>query len=142
MKPTINLSREGNMIQIFIPAQLGRHSGRKTILSPTGQPVNPDRNEEADVTLLNALIRAHRWNRWLVKDKYGSIKEIATNEGITSPSYASRILRLILLAPDIQEMILNSSHPANLTLADFMDPFPQLWELQRKQFHIEVRKNG
>ena len=48
MKPTINLSREGNMIQIFIPAQLGRHSGRKTILSPTGQPVNPDRNHRLD----------------------------------------------------------------------------------------------
>jgi hypothetical protein len=25
------------------------------------------------------------------------------------------------------------THPANLTLADFMDPFPQVWELQRKQ---------
>ncbi len=39
MKPAINLSRDGKRIQIFIPAQLGRHSGRKTILSPTGQPV-------------------------------------------------------------------------------------------------------
>ena len=47
-----NLSREGNLIQIFIPAKLGRRSGRKTILSPTGQPVNPDRNTEADVTLI------------------------------------------------------------------------------------------
>ena len=134
MKPTINLNREGNLIQIFIPAQLGRHAGRKTILSPTGQPVNPDRNEEADVTLLNAMIKAHRWNRWLIKGKYSSVKKIAADEGIRSPSYASRILRLTLLAPDIQEMILNSTHPATLTLADFMDPFPQLWELQRKQF--------
>jgi len=100
MKPTINLSRDGKLIQIFIPAQLGRHSGRKTILSPTGQPVNPDRNTEADVTLINALVRAHRWNRWLAKGKYGNVKKIAADEGITSPSYASRILRLTL-APDI-----------------------------------------
>jgi hypothetical protein len=50
MKPTINLNREGGLIQIFIPAHLGRHSGRRTILSQTGQPVNSDRNEEADVT--------------------------------------------------------------------------------------------
>ncbi len=134
MRPNINLSRDGKLIQIFIPAQLGRHSGRKTILSPTGQPVNPDRNMEADVTLINALVRAHRWNRWLVRGKYESVKEIATDEGITSASYASRILRLTLLAPDIQEAILNSTHPAHLTLADFMDPFPHLWELQRKQF--------
>ncbi len=134
MNPSINLSRDGKLIQIFIPAQLGRHSGRKTILSPTGQPVNPDRNTEADVTLINALVRAHRWNRWLAKGKYGSVKEIATDEGISSPSYASRILRLVLLAPDIQEAILESTHPATLTLADFMDPFPQVWELQLKQF--------
>ena len=134
MKPTINLSRDGKLIRIFIPAQLGRHSGRKTILSPTGQPINPDRNTEADVTLINALVRAHRWNRWFAKGEYETVKEIAADVGITSPSYASRVLRLVLLAPDIQEAILNSTHPATLTLADFMDPFPLLWELQRKQY--------
>lgn len=96
--------------------------------------MNPDRNEEADVTLINAPVRAHRWNCWLAKGKYASVKKIATDEGITSPSYASRILRLMLLAPDIQEAILNSTHPATLTLADFMDPFPEVWELQRKQY--------
>ncbi len=48
MKPTINLNRESDLIQIFIPAHLGRHSGKRIILSPTGQPVNSDRNEEAD----------------------------------------------------------------------------------------------
>ena len=134
MKPSIKLNREGNLIQIFIPAQLSRQSGRKTILSPTGQPVNPDRNKEADITLLNALVKAHRWNRWLQKGKYDSVKSIAADEGISSPSYASRILRLTLLAPDIQEKILDSTHPATLTLADFMAPFPSLWELQRQQF--------
>ena len=91
---------------------------------------------EADVTLINALVRAHRWNRWLTKGKYDSVKEMANDEGITSPSYACRILRLTLLAPDIQEAILNSTHGATLTLADFMDPFPKIWELERKQFEI------
>ena len=105
-----NLSHDGKLIQVFIPARLGRHSGRKTILSATGQPVNPDRNTEADVTLINALVRAHRWNRWLASGDYESVKEIAADEGITRPSYASRILRLIPLTPDIQEAILNSTH--------------------------------
>ena len=136
MKPSINLSPDGKLIRIFIPAQLGRHSGRKTILSPTGQPVNPDRNTEADVTLINSLVRAHRWNRWLARGEYESVKEIATDEGITSPSYASRILRLTLLAPDIQEAILSSTYHATLTLANFMDPFPLVWELQRKQYGL------
>ena len=99
-----------------------------------GQSVNQDRNTEAAVRLINALVRAHRWNRWLAEAKYESVKEIAADEGITSSRYASHILRLVLLAPDIQEAILNSTHRATLTLADFMDPFPQVWELQRKQF--------
>ena len=97
---------------------------KDNILSPTGQPVNPDRDTQADFTLISALVRAHRWNRWLANGKYESLTEIAIDEGITSPSYASRILRLVLLAPDIQEAILNSTRSATLTLADFMDPFP------------------
>ena len=59
---------------------------------------------EAEVTLINALVRAHRWNRWLAEDKYDSVKEIAADEGITSPRYASRILRLVLLAADDPEL--------------------------------------
>jgi hypothetical protein len=89
---------------------------------------------ETDTTLTNALVQAHRWNGWLTQGRYRDVKEIATDEGITSPSYASRILRLVLLAPDIQEAILDSTYPATQTLADFMDPFPHLWELQRKRF--------
>ena len=81
-----NPSRDGKLIPNLIPARLGRHSGRKTILSPTGQPVNPDRNIEADVTLINALVRAHRWNCWLVTGKYANVKAFAADEGITSPS--------------------------------------------------------
>ncbi len=48
----------------------------------------------------------------------------------------TRVMRLTLLAPDIQEATLDSTHPAHLTPADFMDPFPHLWELQRKQFGL------
>lgn len=96
--------------------------------------MNHDRNPETDATLLNALIRAHRWHRWLEAGTFASVKEIADHEGICSPSYASRILRLVLLAPDIQEAILFGSHPATLTLADFMGPFSEVWGEQRERF--------
>lgn len=36
MKPNITLSRDGTLIQIFIPTRLGRRAGRKEILSPEG----------------------------------------------------------------------------------------------------------
>ena len=48
-----------------------------------------------------------------------------------------RFVKLETKAPtvvDIQEAILESTHPTTLTLADFLKPFPQLWELQRNQF--------
>ena len=60
----------------------------------------------------------------LARGEYKSVKEIATDEGITSPSCASRVLRLVLLAPDIQETILNSTDTATVALADCMIPSP------------------
>ena len=121
------LSPDGSTIRIFIPATFGRHAGRKTILSPNGQAVNRDRTESFDATLVNALVRAHRWNRWLEQGKYADIKELATAEGITSPSYASRILRLVLLAPDVQEAILFGEQPCGLTLSQLMDGAGLVW---------------
>lgn len=125
--PETTLSPDGSTIRIFIPAKLGRHAGRKLILSPEGQPVNRDRTDSFDATLVNALVRAHRWNRWLEQGKYTDIKELAAAEGITSPSYASRILRLVLLAPDVQESILFGEQPSGLTLSQLMDGVGLAW---------------
>jgi len=122
------LSPDGSTIRIFIPARLGRHAGRKLILSPEGQPVNRDRTESFDATLVNALVRAHRWNRWLEQGRYADIKELAAAEGITSPSYASRILRLVLLAPDIQAAILLGEQPGSLMLSQLMDGVRLVWQ--------------
>ena len=121
------LSPDGSTIRIFIPARLGRHAGRKLILSPEGGPVNRDRTDSFDATLINALVRAHRWNRWLEQGRYADIKELAAAEGITSPSYASRILRLVLLAPDVQEAILLGEQPSGLTLSQLMDGVGLIW---------------
>ena len=121
------LSPDSSTIRIFIPARLGRHAGRKLILSPEGGPVNRDRTENFDATLVNALVRAHKWNRWLEQGRYADIKELAAAEGITSPSYASRILRLVLLAPDIQEAILFGEQPSGLSLSQLMGGTTMMW---------------
>ena len=44
-----------------------------------------------------------------------------------------RVLRLTLLAPEIVEAILAGSHPAGLTRAKVMQPFPMEWTNQRAQ---------
>ena len=49
-------------------------------------------------------------------------------------SYASRVLRLTLLAPDIIEAIVAGRQPGGLSLGDLLEPFPVVWEEQRRQF--------
>ena len=121
---TIKLSDNSDKIHIFIPMQLQRKGGRKTILNPLGTQVNPDRNAEQDLALLTALVRAHKWKRMLASGEFANQKELMEREQLASHTYVTRILRLTLLAPDIQEAILMGTHPANLSLADLMDPFP------------------
>lgn len=128
-----DISNDNEIINLSIPINLSRKSGRKSIITPDGVTLNQDRNFDADNTLRDALLKAHKWNHWLDSGKYHTVKEMAAAEGITSPSYASRILRLIILAPDIQGSILQGTHPTTLTLADLMDPFPLAWESQRQQ---------
>ena len=48
--------------------------------------------------------------------RYGTIDEIAAAEKIND-SYVSRVLRLTLLAPDMDEAILDARQPADMTLA-------------------------
>tara|TARA_B100000767_G_scaffold191382_1_gene178631 strand:- start:58 stop:492 length:435 start_codon:yes stop_codon:yes gene_type:complete len=136
MNTSIDFNANGDMIHVFIPAKFAQRAGRKKILSPNGMPVNQDRNVGADATLVGALIRAHRWKSWLADKTYVRLSEVAEAEHISSSSYASRIFRLILLAPDIQADILDGIHPAHLTLADFMKAFPNDWVEQRVYFGV------
>ncbi len=66
----------------------------------------------------------------LEKGRYGTIDELAAADKINS-SYASRLLRLTLLAPDIVEAILDGRQPDGMTLPGLMEPFPVEWERQR-----------
>jgi hypothetical protein len=44
----------------------------------------------------------------------------------------SRVLRLTLLAPDIDEAILDGRQPQGMRLEDLLDGLPPEWEAQRK----------
>jgi hypothetical protein len=63
---------------------------------------------------------------------YTSVSEIGDAENI-SKSYASRILRLALLAPDLIEAILAGSTDQALVLERLERPLPASWEEQRGQ---------
>jgi hypothetical protein len=84
-----------------------------------------------DEALIRALARVHRWKRMLEAGRYRSAQEIADAEKI-GRSFVSRLLRLTLLAPDIQEAILDGRQGRGMQLEELMRAMPAAWEEQRK----------
>jgi hypothetical protein len=109
-----------------------RRGGRKRIVAPDGSELAPNSNPQPDGTLVKALARAWRWQRMLDEGVYTTVSEIGDAENI-SKSYASRILRLALLAPDIVEAILAGRVNHTLMLERLERPLPASWEEQRQR---------
>jgi hypothetical protein len=118
-------------ITIRIPITWKRRGGRKVIIAPAGGdawvPMKPRPNE----ALIRALARAHRWKRLIEDGTYRSSAEIADADKVTR-SFVNRLLRLTLLAPDIQEAIIDGRQPKGMQLAELTDAIPSEWEEQRK----------
>ena len=84
-------------------------------MAPDGSELAPISKPQPDATLVKALARAWRWQRMLDDGVYASVSDIGDAENI-SKSYVSRILRLALLAPDINEAILERRTDQSLML--------------------------
>ena len=121
---------EGTIIVVDIPIQWKRRGGRKVIIAPDGGDAWAPAKPRHDETLIRALARAHRWKRMLEEGTHGSVSEIAEAEKIDR-SYVNRLLRLTLLAPDIQETILDGRQPKALQLEELTRAMPMAWETQR-----------
>jgi hypothetical protein len=65
---------------------------------------------------------------------HGHGEDIAKSEGVV-PSYATRLFRLTILAPDIVSTILSGKHPPELTARRLMDDtrLPLDWNEQRRR---------
>ena len=113
--------QEPAVVTIKVPFAMRKRGGRKLVLAPDGAPV-PPAAPHVDSTLVKAIARAFRWQKLLETGHYATIKEIARAERI-NPSYASRVLRLTLLAPTTVEAILDGRAAAAPTLAETMGYF-------------------
>jgi hypothetical protein len=80
--------------------------------------------------MVKATARAFRWREMLENGTHATIGEIAAAEKINE-TYVGRVLRLILLAPDVVEMILTGRQPAGLQLDAMMNRFPVGWAEQK-----------
>jgi hypothetical protein len=129
-----SLAKDARTLTVRVPFALRKRGGRKLVVAPEGATWGAPR-PRVDSAMVKALARAHRWKRLLESGRFGSVAELAEAEKINQ-SYLCRVLRLILLAPDIVEAILDGRQPVGLQLDALLKPLPAEWKLQR--FHLVV----
>ena len=123
------------VISIDIPMTFKKRGGRKVIVLPDGAHGHPEPKSTIDNTMVKSLARAFRWQKLLENGTYTCLDDIARSEKI-SASFLSRYYRLVLLAPDIVEAILDGRQPARMTMKELLVPFPVEWAEQRDCFGL------
>ena len=103
---------QGKPIQVFLPLALQLKGGRKTIISPVPLWQVVPRKHSFDNAMIKAVARAFSWRGRIEQGEFQSITELAKAERV-NPSYACRLLRLTLLAPDIVQAIVDGTHNAD-----------------------------
>jgi hypothetical protein len=104
---------------------------RRQVVAPEGWPgpALAPRPARVDGTLVKAIARAHRWQGMLQSGAFGTIEDLARAERI------NRVLRRILLAPEIVEAILDGQrNPQTIAFDRLMRPFPATWGDQLQSF--------
>jgi hypothetical protein len=118
---------EENLVRLTIPARLKR-TGKKMKFIVDG----PTISAPADTSLIRLLVRAQKIGERLFEIGGPNLDQIAAEENIT-PSYASPIVRLKFLAPDVVAAILAGKQPPELTANKLMADtrLPLDWRDQR-----------
>jgi len=117
-----------HVVTLTIPARLKRAGKEMRIVAEDGSdPPSPDAG------LVRVLVRAYAIRDRLLQDRSLTLEEIAKSEGMVA-SYATRLFRLTLLAPDLVGAIINGKHPPELTARKLMDDtrLPLDWNEQRR----------
>ena len=122
-----------DVVSINVPMTFKKRGGRKIIVLPDGSHGHPEAVATIDNTMIKAIARAFRWQKLLENGTYACLDDIAKAEKL-SASFVSRIYRLVLLAPDIIEAILDGRQPAYLALKNLLIAVPPDWKYQRTTF--------
>jgi site-specific DNA recombinase len=85
-----------------------------------------------DPSLIEAIVKAHRFNEQLLYGGVSKFAELAKSEKLNR-SYYSQVLCLAYLAPDITIAILDGRQPAGLTATMLVEHphLPISWQEQR-----------
>ncbi len=115
-----------DIIVLSVPARLKRTGlGKRMVIEGATAGVE-------DGTLIKLFVKAFALRDKLLAGGGISIDELAAREKLTG-SYATRLLRLTFLAPDLVRDVLNGRHPPTLTANNLMADtrLPLAWSEQR-----------
>jgi hypothetical protein len=118
-------------IRIHVPIKFKRKGIRKLIILPEHVPAPS--SSRHDATLMNGIAKAWRWQVLYERGEFISLESFSEKYKINK-SYAARVMRLNMLAPDIRMAIMDGTQPKGLRLADLLQPFSEDWQKQRKKF--------
>jgi hypothetical protein len=118
---------EESLIRLIIPARLKRTGKEMKFIVDGGVNSAP-----ADTSLIRLLVRGQKIGKRMFELGCPPLEDIAREERITS-SYATRLVRLTFLAPDIVAAILAGKQPAELSANKLMADtrLPLDWRDQR-----------
>jgi hypothetical protein len=122
-------------VTVHVPMIFTVRGGRKTIIGPIPEQAHTPPRTRFDDSITKAIARAWRWQTLIEAGEYANITDLAKAEKV-NPSYAGRMLRLTLLAPDIVETILDR-RGTHLTLDVLMKPWPVKWDEQRAALRLK-----
>ena len=132
MTPPATVQSDGQGISVNVPLMLKKRGGRREVILPqafaSDNPMHPSHQE----ALVVAIARAHRWQKLLDDGRFESISELARQVGL-DVSFAARLMRLTLLAPDIVEAILMGEEPSGLSLTMLTKVRSVIWTEQRME---------
>jgi hypothetical protein len=124
-------------VTVHVPMTFTVRGGRKTIIGPIPEQAHQPPRTRFDDSITKAIARAWRWQTLIEAGEYANITELAKAEKV-NPSYAYRVLRLTLLAPNIVETALNR-RGTNLTLDVLLKPWPAEWRAQVSALAVNDR---
>ncbi|MCX6343458.1 MAG: hypothetical protein NT018_00115 [Armatimonadetes bacterium] len=125
---------KNQMLIVDIPMRLKKRGGRRIIVPERLQSTDTKHNYSESLAL--AITRAHLWKELIDSGKFASISELAQAIGL-EVSYAARLYRLTLLAPDIIEAILDGREPDGMSMRILSQPIPLDWKEQRELLGFE-----
>ncbi len=127
-QPTV-VQGEG-YLEITIAARFELYGRSQIALDAEGKPIRAFKKSNYNPVLVNALVKSYRWNRQL-DDGQITISDLAEQEG-RARTYVSRIVNLMLLAPDIIASILTGTQPATMQLQHLTANLPIEWHRQKQ----------